>query len=128
MRTSDYAHLPFANLAWRLGTPQPDETSGYPGKRPAEASAKIDEPIGTISISPILPRVPEAIIQPPPSFPAAMERDGLSSYIVVDFAVGAGRKVLNAIVIASRPSGSNEAAIAHVPKGISSPAFVVAAK
>lgn len=79
-------------------------------------TGKIAQSIGAIFNLADLDRIPEAIFQAPPIFPASMKRDGLECTVIVEFIVDTQGRAINAVVVESLYSGFNSAAIAGVEK------------
>jgi protein TonB len=79
-------------------------------------ATRIAENIGKIFNLDDLDRHPEPMLQPAPTYPFALRREGIPATVLVEFIVDVQGRVLEAIVIDSSHSGFNEAAVLGVSK------------
>lgn len=79
-------------------------------------TGKIAQNIGAIFNLADLDRIPEVVLQTPPIYPAAMEREGVECVVIVEFVVDTNGRAINAIVVESIYSGFNASSIAAVEK------------
>ncbi len=79
-------------------------------------ATRIAESIGKIFNPEDLDRQPEPVLQPSPTYPFGMRREGLSASVVVEFIVDVEGRVLEVIVFDSTHTSFNEAAVTGVSR------------
>jgi periplasmic protein TonB len=77
-------------------------------------AGSLAEKIGRIFNPEDLDRIPEAVLQPAPTYPVAMRREGVTGTVHVEFVVDAEGRVLAPFVFESSHPGFDDAAIAGV--------------
>jgi periplasmic protein TonB len=78
--------------------------------------ARLAERIGKIFNLDDLDRHPVPTLQPSPTYPISMRREGLSSIVIVQFVVDAEGRVVEPVVVESSHSAFNDAAITGVAR------------
>ena len=78
-------------------------------------SSRLNERIGKIFNLDDLDRHPVPVLQPSPTYPISMRREGFSATVLVQFVVDAEGRVLEPVVVESTHSAFNDAAV----KGVS---------
>jgi periplasmic protein TonB len=79
-------------------------------------ATRIAESIGKIFNPEDLDRQPQPVLQPSPTYPYALRREGLNATVAVEFIVDKEGRVLEPFVIDSTHTGFNEAAVTGVSK------------
>lgn len=79
-------------------------------------AVRIAERIGKIFNLEDLDRPPAPILQPAPTYPFALRREGINAMVVVDFIVDVEGRVLETVVFDSSHTGFNDAAVAGVAR------------
>lgn len=79
-------------------------------------STRLAESIGKIFSLEDLDRTPVPVLQPSPTYPVSMRREGLSATVMVQFVVDTDGRVLDPVVVDSTHSGFNDAAVAGVAR------------
>jgi len=77
-------------------------------------ATRIAESIGKIFNPEDLDRRPEPVLQPSPTYPFSMKREGLSASVLVEFIVDVEGRVREIIVVDSTHTAFNDAAIVGV--------------
>ena len=78
--------------------------------------SRLAERIGKIFNLEDLDRPPQPVLQPSPTYPISMRREGLSAVVIVQFVVGVDGRVLEPVVVQSSHSAFDDAAVAGVAR------------